>query len=116
MSEYITGMDEVFANMDRHLEQQENQVDGAVQNAGIVCQGSTKQRCPVDKGRLRSSYQYTKTGKMQCMIGTNVFYASFIELGHASRSGSFVPAKPHLYPGALDGATALIDDLKNIGA
>jgi phage gpG-like protein len=86
----------------------------AVQNAGLVTEGSAKQRCLVDTGRLRSSIKYTKTGPYSCKIGTSVNYALPVEKGHVTRSGSFVPAHPFMFPGYLDGKAALQDDLKNI--
>lgn len=86
----------------------------AVQNAGLVTEGSAKQHCPVDTGRLRSSIKYTKTGPYSCKAGTNVKYAIPVEKGHVTRSGSFVAAQPFMFPGFLDGKSALKSDLKAI--
>lgn len=108
------GLDEIFANMDRHYSELEDKTDLIIQNGGIVCEGSTKQKCPVDSGRLRSSYQYIKTGKMSCKVGTNVNYGPPVELGHVTRSGSHVAAQPHLFPGFQDGVKAIEEDLKNL--
>lgn len=121
MSDYSSGLDEIFAKMDSHHRQQEHRRDQAVQNAGLVCQGSTKKRCPVGTpestgikgykgGRLRASYQYKKTGHMECAVGTNVKYGPYVELGTRK-----MRARPHLFPGYLEGKRSLEDDLKSIG-
>jgi HK97 gp10 family phage protein len=101
----------IFSAIDAYVAGLEDKVDQAIQNAGIVCEGSTKQRCPVQTGRLRSSYKYTNQGKMECTVDTNVFYAQFVELG-TSRAR----AQPHLFPGFQDGVKALEDDLKSLGS
>lgn len=126
MSEYSSGLDDIFAKMDSHHRVQEQRRDAAVQNAGIVCHASTVRKCPVGTpestgikgykgGRLRSSYKYKRTGWMECKVGTNTKYAPPVEFGHETRSGGHVAAKPHLFPGYLDGKRALEDDLKSIG-
>jgi HK97 gp10 family phage protein len=105
----IDGLGAVFSAIDAYVDGLEVKIDQAVQGAGIVCEGSTKRRCPVDTGRLRSSYKYTNQGKMECTVGTNTFYAPFVEFG-TSRAR----AQPHLFPGFQDGVKALEDDLKSL--
>jgi HK97 gp10 family phage protein len=121
MSEYSSGLDDIFAKMDAHHRVQETRRDQAVQNAGLVCEGSTKRRCPVGTpestgikgykgGRLRSSYKYKRTGWMECKVGTNTEYGPYVELGTR-----YMKARPHLFPGYLDGKKALEEELKSIG-
>ncbi|BCL83172.1 hypothetical protein ccbrp13_56370 [Ktedonobacteria bacterium brp13] len=90
-------------------------VGNAVQNAGLVTEGSAKQRCLVDTGRLRSSIKYTKKTALSCSIGTNVKYGPDIEFGHVTRNPSIhVAAHPFMFPGYLDGKAALLDELKSL--
>ena len=51
----------------------------------------------IDKGRLRASLTHeVDAAKLLVRIGTNVKYAIFVFLGHITRSGTNVPAKPVL--------------------
>lgn len=63
---------------------------------------AAKQLCPVDTGRLRASitWQIERDARgLLAMIGTNVEYARFVELGTVR-----APAQPYLRP-ALGAAT-----------
>lgn len=51
-----------------------------------------KEKCPVDTGRLRNSISNTVKGDT-AYIGTNVFYAPYVELGTSK-----MPAQPFLRP------------------
>jgi len=110
MSMDVTGLDAIFANMDRQYEELEVKADQAIQTGGIVCEGETKKNCPVKTGRLRSSYQYKKIDKMECAVGTTVKYAPPVELGTYKMA-----ARPHLFIGFLAGAKSIEEDLKANG-
>ncbi len=45
----------------------------------------------VQTGRLRSSIATEIISKEEARVGTNVFYAPFVELGHRQHPGQFVP-------------------------
>lgn len=49
---------------------------------GLILEGEIKRRCPVDTGRLRSSYN-TDILEDRVRVGTNVVYAESIEFGTA---------------------------------
>lgn len=117
----MSDLDKIFSNMDANLAGLVARVDEAVQAAGVSCEGKTKQKCPVGTpestgikgyigGRLRSSYQYKRTGKCECKIGTDVFYSWYIELGTPK-----MKARPHLLPSAFEAGRELIDELESIG-
>lgn len=57
---------------------------------------AAKQLCPVDTGRLRSSITWqlaTDAKGLHAVVGTDVLYAPFVELGTRSTS-----AQPYLRP------------------
>lgn len=63
---------------------------------------AAKQLCPVDTGRLRSSITWELGQDIQgllAVIGTNVTYAPFVELGTRKAS-----AQPYLRPALAAGA------------
>jgi HK97 gp10 family phage protein len=77
----------------------------ATQAVALVIEQQTKRNCPVDTGNLRRSYT-TSTSMMLdqntalATVGTNVFYAPFVEFGTRRHR-----AQPHLGP-ALEYARA----------
>lgn len=95
------------------LQQKTQEIDQAIQGAGINTEAGAKQACPVDTGRLRASIAYTPD-TLACSVGTNVEYALPVELGHHTRSGSFVPAQPFLFPASVQAGQELLQELKDI--
>lgn len=45
----------------------------------------------VQTGRLRASINTNIVSKDQAIVGTNVFYAPFVEFGHRQHPGQYVP-------------------------
>jgi len=52
----------------------------------------------VDTGNLRNSITHAQRDENTEVVGTNVKYAPYVELGHHTVSGSFVAPKPYLRP------------------
>lgn len=73
----------------------------ALEIIGGKAETYAKQACPVDTGRLRNSITH-QAGDDSVVIGTNVEYAPFVELGHRTASGKSVPGKEFLRPAAED--------------
>lgn len=82
----------------------------ALEIIGGKAESYAKRLCPVDTGRLRNSITHQQYDENTEVIGTNVEYAPYVELGHHTSSGKFVPGKPFLKP-AAEGHTA---EYKNI--
>lgn len=93
-------------------------VDEAIKRGLEICGGKAesyaKKLCPTDTSRLKNSIRHTLADDRTEIIGTNVKYAPFVELGHHQEPGryvpaigkrlvnSFVPPKPFLRPAAED--------------
>jgi phage gpG-like protein len=95
------------------------QVDAEIQYAGIACAKYAKIACAVDSGRLRSSIQAKPAGLMKCIVGTDVFYASYVEHGtYGSRDQPYVDhpvgmaPRPFLRPAFEKARVELIANLK----
>lgn len=70
----------------------------ALEETGLVAEGYAKRACPVDTGRLRSSITHiVDEGTRHVIIGTNVEYAPYVELGTRRHE-----PQPFLYPAAND--------------
>lgn len=71
-----------------------------LQRRALQVDRAAKRLCPVDTGRLRSSItnELGNDGGLVAVIGTNVEYAPYVELGTRS-----APAQPFLLP-ALEAA------------
>lgn len=62
-----------------------------------------KALCPVDTGKLVNSLEIRRKGNGR-QIGTfTVKYGKYVELGHETRGGTWVPAQPFIRP-SLDAA------------
>lgn len=77
--------------------------EGDLVTLGLRVQNRARQLAPVDTGRLRSSI--TSSGLQRdsrgayVEVGTNVFYAGFVEFGTRR-----MPAQPYLRPALLEAA------------
>ena len=67
---------------------------------GGVAESYAKRLCPVDTGNLRNSITHQQINDHTEVIGTNVEYAPYVELGHHTSSGSLVAPRPFLRPAA----------------
>ena len=70
----------------------------ALEEVGLVAEGYAKRACPVDTGRLRNSITHiVDEGTSHVIIGTNVEYAPYVELGTRRQK-----PQPFLKPAAED--------------
>lgn len=82
----------------------------ALEIIGGKAESYAKKICPVDTGRLRNSITHQQYDDDTEVVGTNVEYAPYVELGHHTQSGSFVAGKPFLRP-AAEGHSAEYKDI-----
>lgn len=80
-------------------------IGASVKQAADIVRDDVKERAPVDTGALRDGYYSTQTSDTTAEVrsGDDILYADFVESGHHTRSGSWVPAQPHFAP-AFDAA------------
>ena len=95
----ISGLVEVRAD---NREAIANAIDralvAALEEVGLVAEGYAKRACPVDTGRLRNSITHiVDEGTRHVIIGTNVEYAAYVELGTRHQK-----PQPYLKPAAND--------------
>jgi hypothetical protein len=95
----ITG--HVISNRFRALAGQFNDgVREAVKDTVFEIEGDAKVRAPVDTAFLRGSIEGQMTGDAEGEVTVGAEYGAPVELGHHTKSGSFVPAQPYLTPAA----------------
>lgn len=70
-------------------------IERALEMIGLKAEGYAKLLCPVDTGRLRNSITHTQGGKETEIIGTNVEYAPYVEMGTRKTK-----AQPFIRPAA----------------
>ena len=72
----------------------EAMVNAAI-SIGLLTSGYAQDECPVDTGLLRDSithaYSDDSDHEVVLLVGTNVYYAPYVELGHRQQPGRFVP-------------------------
>ena len=67
-------------------------IDRALEIIGGKAESYAKLLCPVKTGNLRNSITHVQEDEKTEVIGTNVKYAPYIELGHHQEVGRYVPA------------------------
>lgn len=68
----------------------ETQIEQALIAIGLTAETYAKDGCPVDTGRLRNSITHENDSR-SVVIGTNVEYGKWVELGHHQQPGRYVP-------------------------
>lgn len=64
-----------------------NALGKGLDKAGALVAGKAKASCPVDTGLLRNSIQFkSSVADSMVVIGSNVFYAPFVEIGTGVQS------------------------------
>jgi phage gpG-like protein len=72
----------------------------ALEIVGGKAESYAKMLCPVDTGRLRNSITHKQYDENTEVVGSNVEYAPYVELGHHTTGGRFVSPKEFLRPAA----------------
>ena len=80
----------------------------ALEAVGMQAEGYAKALCPVDTGRLRNSITHKQEGEDTEVIGTEVEYAPYVEMG-TQRS----KAQPFLKPAAGDHNAEYLEIIKS---
>lgn len=87
----ITGI-HLKSNKEEVISALAEQLPIALEEIGLVAEGYASLIAPVDTGRLRSSISHATT-ESEAIIGTNVDYAPYVELGTSKMN-----AQPFLRP------------------
>lgn len=77
----------------------------ALEIIGGKAESYAKKLCPKDTGRLQNSITHQQYDEDTEVVGSNVEYAPFVELGHHTRGGTYVAGKAFLRPAAEGHAT-----------
>ena len=84
-------------NVDQIKQALGEQVAAALEAIGLQAESYAKLKCPVDTGNLRNSITHEPEGDDTEVIGTNVEYAAYVELGTSKMA-----AQPYLEPAVMD--------------
>lgn len=83
----------IESNADEIKEALEEQIEQALIAIGMTAETYAKDKCPVDTSRLSNSITYDiDPADRSVVIGTNVKYGKYVELGHHQEPGRYVPA------------------------
>lgn len=108
------GLSTVIENLAKVTEETILAADAAVQRAAVHCTGYAQELSPVLTGRLRDGYEAYNNGECSSSCENWVEYALFVEEGHYTVAGTFVPPQPALMPAFLDASEELVEELRNI--
>jgi HK97 gp10 family phage protein len=110
----ITGLKEAMKNLDKFSRSglKTALVAGLEKSSDFVLT-TLKGNTPVDTGNLRESMEKrVNPSNLTAFIGPNLnkaHYAPFVELGHHTRSGSFVPGQHFIQLTGLETARGVVD-------
>ena len=105
---FVSGNTAILSNLDALMGTVKEGVQKKLEEAGTVALQTAEDLCPVDTGFLRSRLDLVEEPE-RVTVTNDASYAVFVELGHHSRAGNWVPAQPFMVPGLQAGA----DHLKN---
>lgn len=93
----VTGIDEAIKNLKRYQTKKREEIKTTILKGGYKIELATKQNCDKfkePKGRLKGSIttDKSKIDRLIVYVGTNVYYAPYVEHGHRQTPGRFVPA------------------------
>ena len=96
-------MSVVFKSYRKEVENATEQaIQRALETVGGMAESDVKVQITKNRsvvtGNLRNSITHQQYDNNTEVVGTNVEYAPYVELGHHTRSGSFVSAKPYMRP------------------
>ena len=84
--------------LDVLIAQTDPRAQAIVSGAAFSVQGKAQALAPVDTGALKNSIHAEQKGPLLWWVADGVEYGIFQELGHHTKSGSFVPAQPFMVP------------------
>ena len=84
-------------NVDDFIHATHEQRARALEAVGMQAENYAKMLCPVDTGNLRNSITHERGGEDYEIIGTNVEYAAYVEMGTSRQK-----AQPYLKPAVED--------------
>lgn len=103
-------IEKLIGNLNRFGKETTEKVKDEIVLTAYDIESDAKQNCPVDTGRLRASITaYVDRDKMAALVGSNVEYAIFVELGTNQQQ-----AHPYLYPAFFKNMQKLFDRLTKI--
>lgn len=98
---------EIIDNTGKFKENLADKIPVALEAVGQQAEGYAKLLCPVDTGNLRNSITHRQEGNDTEVIGTNVEYAPYVELGTRN-----MKAQPYLRPAAADHTPEYVEIMK----
>jgi HK97 gp10 family phage protein len=99
---------DIISHKKEFYEEYNKRVDKALTILGLVAERYASDICPKDTGRLANSITHKVSGN-EAIIGTNVEYASYVELGTSRQT-----AQPYLRPAATDHVDEYTDIVKRV--
>ena len=93
----MTGTGIFLINFDKIMKKVQvgDDLNKAVERIALLIEGEAKRLCPVRTGRLRASIHTGKIEEGVYYVGTNVYYAPYVEFGTRKMA-----ARPYLRPAA----------------
>ena len=109
----VSGSRVILDNLDALETTLQERIHAAMHEAAETGMQTMQELVPVDTGYLKSQL-YAEVEDEQIRLGDDAPYAVYLELGHHTRSGSFVAPQPFIVPGAVAAGDALKEKLQGL--
>jgi hypothetical protein len=109
----ILGTREVLINLDTFNSKTKKNIQSLLEDAGTMCKDDASSMTPVDTGYLQSRNQIDIAPGVVTVFN-DASYALPVELGHHTRSGSFVAGQPYMTPAFINAVTWLEGEYRNL--
>ena len=85
----------------------------ALYQGGELIATACKENAPVDTGLLRGSIEVEQVSDTEVQVAPHTDYAYYVEVGHHTRSGSFVPGQWYMRNGTEESRDAVADYIRS---
>lgn len=90
------GFDDLILAMSDSEERKLKAIWRVVRAMGNKAFKYAKYSAPVLSGFLQSNIDYQETGEIEVMVISNAYYSFWVEFGHLTKAGTFVPPNPYM--------------------
>ncbi len=110
----ISGTDAIFRGLDRLDKNLERQVPSLVKQEATDCLTDAQANAPVESGYMRDSGHVEVIDDQHVEVQFDAPYSEFIEEGHMTVAGTFVPPQPFLMPSFQNHVKSLLSKLQSL--
>jgi hypothetical protein len=104
---------DITATIQAKIDEIKEKAAAALYQGGELIATACQENCPVDTGLLRSSIEVEQISDTEVVVAPHTDYAYYVEVGHHTRSGSFVPGRFYMRNGTEESRDTVADYIRS---